>query len=375
MTTGFEQALEERFGSNHTSLVTQPTHELERPDPFSPPGFNRAQTQISPQRANQRTSLTPQFQNIGKSNYISPNRGEQSESSSPLAEDHSLNEFEKAIGNRSTLRRGSSLSRDASSAGLRDDGPAHKKASPSPSPAQLGRPPPLHLKGPALPRTNSNSAPPCTNHKSSNTRHTELHSLVNIIKQRPHAVKEEILIVDIRSYAAYSTSRIPGAVSICLPSTLLRRPIFSLDKIIHMVPDPQDRVKLEGFKKAKTIIVYDTDTSYVGEGMQGTPAALLGVFKKFENAGASATLQYISGGFAAYTQVKDAPVETTPKSNGVAGSQSGDGLSKNGDSFVQPRNLPITAFQGISTTTNKHSPHKVHSSSGDGKFAANPFCE
>ncbi|TIB40418.1 hypothetical protein E3P86_00693 [Wallemia ichthyophaga] len=351
-------ALEERFGSNHTSIVTQPTHELEKPDPFSPPAFGRSQTQLSPQKVERRTSLTPQLQNLGKSNYISPNRGERSGSSSPVAEDHSLNEFEKAIGNRSNLRRHSSLSRDASSAGLKDNGPAHKKASPSPLPAQLGGPPPFQLKGPVnppLPRNNSNSAPPFTNHKSNNIRHTELHNLVDVINQRPDAVKEEILIVDIRSYTAFSTSRIPGAVSICLPSTLLRRPIFSLDKIIQMVPDPHDRSKLEAYRKAKTIIVYDTDTNYVGEGMQGTPAALLGVFRKFENAGAIASLEYISGGFAAYTQVKDAPVETTPKSNGFAEGQNTD------------------AFQGVSTTTNKASPRNPHSSHSGDKFAANPF--
>ncbi|TIC46845.1 phosphatases II [Wallemia mellicola] len=364
MSEDFQRALAERFGPNHTSVVTQPTLDLEKPDPFSPPVFNRSQTQASPMKSN-RTSLTPQFQNLGKSNYVSPNRGDQALYTGSPSKDNDLNEFEKAIGSSDKLKRRTSLSRDAHTAGLTDKGPAFKKASPSPSPAQLGRPPPFNLKAPPMPRQATFSAP-STSQGTVDIRHAELHKLIEAIRQDPEIVKKEILVIDLRSYGSYCQTRVPGAVSVCLPSTLLRRPVFTLDKIINMISDPSDKAKLEGYERAKTIVAYDNDTSYVGEGISGNSAALLGVFKKFRDAGATASLEYIQGGFVAYSRAEGAPIEDTPKSTGNGPS---DGKTEN--TFVQPRHLPITAFQGISTTTNKSSPR--HGQINTSKFAANPF--
>lgn len=366
MSEDFQRALAERFGPNHTSVVTQPTLDLEKPDPFSPPVFNRSQTQASPMKSN-RTSLTPQFQNLGKSNYVSPNRGDQSLYTGSPSKDNDLNEFEGAIGSSDKLKRRISLSRDAHTAGLTDKGPAFKKASPSPSPAQLSRPPPFNLKAPPMPRQATFSAP-STSQGTVDIRHAELHKLIEAIRQDPEIVKKEILVIDLRSYGSYCHTRVPGAVSVCLPSTLLRRPVFTLDKIINMISDPSDKAKLEGFEQAKTIVAYDNDTSYVGEGISGTSAALLGVFKKFRDAGATASLEYIQGGFVAYSRAEGAPIEDTPKSTGNGPS---DGKTEN--IFVQPRHLPITAFQGISTTTNKSTPRQGQINTS--KFAANPFCK
>ena len=384
----FAQALVERFGPNHSSVLTQSTNslsQLEPQDPFqSPPQFNRSHTHAynssQSQYSDHHTSLTPSFHNMGKSNYLSPKKYQQNELSSPPPQQppsSSLNSFENAIKEGKdrpfpNLHRNRSLSRGASSAGLVDDGPAHKRASPSPK-SQSEKSKSFNLSLPPLNRRISSSAPPTSNPSSSSSV-KELSPVVIIeqIREDPKLIQEKILIVDLRSYASYSQSRIPGAISICLPSTLLRRPAFSIDKIKSMIPDNNDRKRLENCQSASRIIVYDNDTSYVSEGLAGPSSSILGVLKKFENAGSKASLEYLVGGFSSYSHMKDAPIETEPKSSGSSGSQSGDSASKNDGFFVQPRHLPIAAFQNVSTTNNRSIRGNHHSTD---KLAANPFCK
>lgn len=70
---------------------------------------------------------------------------------------------------------------------------------------------------------------------------------------------DDVLLIDVRPYAQYAMSHIQHAISICVPSTLLKRPTFGVDKFINcMIPD--QRQHLSDIGKYRQIILYDQGT-------------------------------------------------------------------------------------------------------------------
>ena len=53
--------------------------------------------------------------------------------------------------------------------------------------------------------------------------------LVGLLSMMP---KEDILLLDLRPYAAFSSSRIEGSLNLSIPTTLLKRPSFKVAKLI-----------------------------------------------------------------------------------------------------------------------------------------------
>ncbi|KAJ4485461.1 hypothetical protein J3R30DRAFT_3282297 [Lentinula aciculospora] len=105
------------------------------------------------------------------------------------------------------------------------------------------------------------------------------------------------IIIDIRPHAAYSSARIPTALSLSVPSTLLKRPLFSLDRLAAMLPSSSARARFTEWPKFTTIIVYDVDSTgspFLPEGNN-----ILGLLRKFSNDAAYSgnTLLWLKGGF------------------------------------------------------------------------------
>jgi len=84
------------------------------------------------------------------------------------------------------------------------------------------------------------------------------------------------LILDIRPLPAYLTSRIPYAVPLSVPSTLLKRPLFSTMKLVDMLPNRVARRKFSQWRLAQRILVYDADSAILPEGSN-----VLGLLRKF----------------------------------------------------------------------------------------------
>ncbi|CDU22358.1 related to Protein-tyrosine phosphatase, receptor type 1 [Sporisorium scitamineum] len=242
------------------------------------------------------------------------------------------------------------------------------------------------------------------------------------------ATPEDVLILDIRPSTSYSMARIASSINICAPSTLLKRPAITVERIedemlgstsdrrrfmrwrkgpLKPNPDAQsghtDEESLDAVRKrgatislpeepgVNKIIVLDTDTSRIdGTGNAtagGGGPCLIGVLKKFEAAGFAGELCWLVGGFNKFVRSKKAqdfidtgaPVKATEdehssnsansiatqgaadvrsrkpptlKLNGVATTPSFDSPADAGDdskSLVQPRGLPMEAFQTQST--------------------------
>lgn len=72
---------------------------------------------------------------------------------------------------------------------------------------------------------------------------------------------DEILLLDLRISTQYARSRITGALNLCIPTTLLKRPTFNVQKLADTFRDEDSRDKFERWRSSKYIIVYDGNSS------------------------------------------------------------------------------------------------------------------
>ncbi|KAJ3754398.1 hypothetical protein EV360DRAFT_51725 [Lentinula raphanica] len=144
----------------------------------------------------------------------------------------------------------------------------------------------------ALAPTNPTNPPPSTTIKPSSSfafiEPKDLSPLIN---------NSSALIIDIRPHAAYSSARIPTALSLSVPSTLLKRPLFSLDRLGAMLPSSSSRSRFSEWPKFSTILVYDVDST--GSPFLPEGSNILGLLRKFSNDAAysGSTLLWLKGGF------------------------------------------------------------------------------
>lgn len=88
-------------------------------------------------------------------------------------------------------------------------------------------------------------------------------ALVPLLKKE----KGNVILLDLRTYPQYSMSRIQDAVHLCIPTTLLKRPSFNVQKLSETFANEIDKARFAGWRDAKYIIVYDTDSQSSKEAM------------------------------------------------------------------------------------------------------------
>lgn len=252
---------------------------------------------------------------------------------------------------------------------------------------------------------------------------------------------EDVLILDIRPSTSFSQARVSSSINICAPSTLLKRPAITVERIEdEMLGSASDRRRFMRWRKGplkpkpdgKTghsdnsspeavrrrgatislpeepgvnkIIVLDTDTTRIdGTGNAtagGGGPCLIGVLRKFEAAGFAGELCWLVGGFNKLARSKRAQdlIDTGAPSKGTdddmgsqqaptnlrsgkppslklngmaAGSPSLESSSDDHSGLVQPRGLPMAAFQTQSTVAGwpgqSSSPTKDGAQRGNGE--------
>ena len=77
--------------------------------------------------------------------------------------------------------------------------------------------------------------------------------------------QKRLLVLDIRAYAAYAKSRVRGAINVCIPTVLLKRPSLSLGDISESIVSSEDRGRFGKWKEVDGIVIYDTDSLRVKE--------------------------------------------------------------------------------------------------------------
>ncbi|KAG8931720.1 hypothetical protein FRC01_000922 [Tulasnella sp. 417] len=155
------------------------------------------------------------------------------------------------------------------------------------------------------------------------------------------------LILDIRQHGQWKKARVCRAISLTVPSTLLRRPAFSLDKISTMLPNPRDREEFQNWPSASTILVYDADSASLSESSN-----ISAILTKIKAAGYSGELGYLYGGInSVLLSSLPGVIDNSLPPDDVTAESTGSG-----NQFIAVRQLSMSAFQQGSTTNANERP-------------------
>ena len=114
-------------------------------------------------------------------------------------------------------------------------------------------------------------------------------SLSDLIRSTP---PEQYLILDVRVSPQYMQSRIRGALNLCIPTTLLKRPSFNTQKLKETFTLDEEKQKFSQWNKMPVIILYDANSHQLKDA-----ASAVNTFKKFTNEGWEGTSYVVRGGF------------------------------------------------------------------------------
>ncbi|KAL6703336.1 phosphotyrosine-specific ptp2-like protein [Coniothyrium glycines] len=117
--------------------------------------------------------------------------------------------------------------------------------------------------------------------------------IVNIMQSST----EEYLLLDLRVSTQYAKACIAGALSLCIPTTLLKRASFNVQKLAETFKDNEQRDMFERWRSSKHIIVYDANSSQMKDA-----ATCINTLKKFTSEGWSGGTYIIRGGFQEFAQ-------------------------------------------------------------------------
>ncbi|KAF2865999.1 tyrosine-protein phosphatase non-receptor type 6 [Massariosphaeria phaeospora] len=112
--------------------------------------------------------------------------------------------------------------------------------------------------------------------------------IINILE----SADEEVLLLDLRVSTQYARARIAGALSLCIPTTLLKRPSFNTQKLAETFKEDELRQKFELWRSCKHIIVYDSCSAQMKDA-----TTCINTLKKFTTEHWTGGSYIIKGGF------------------------------------------------------------------------------
>lgn len=114
----------------------------------------------------------------------------------------------------------------------------------------------------------------------------------NFVDLLNNASPQDFLLLDLRVFPQFSVSRLSGAINLCIPTTLLKRPSFNVERLADTFTKEEERARFAGWKEAKYIVVYDASSAQMKDAVSS-----INTLKKFTNEGWEGTACVIRGGF------------------------------------------------------------------------------
>ena len=108
---------------------------------------------------------------------------------------------------------------------------------------------------------------------------------------------QDLLVLDLRVFPQYSKSRISGALNLCIPTTLLKRSSFNVQKLSETFAKENERAKFAQWSDAKFIIVYDANSMQLKDAISS-----VNTLKKFSNEQWQGAALIIRGGFENFAE-------------------------------------------------------------------------
>ncbi|KAL2155630.1 hypothetical protein VTH82DRAFT_372 [Thermothelomyces myriococcoides] len=106
---------------------------------------------------------------------------------------------------------------------------------------------------------------------------------------------DQILLLDLRVSAQFAQSRVRGALNLCIPTTLLKRATFNLQKLQQTFQGDHNQEKFSRWRDARHLVVYDAASFD-----QRDASSAMHMIKKFTNEGYSGPASILRGGFKAF---------------------------------------------------------------------------
>jgi protein-tyrosine phosphatase len=129
---------------------------------------------------------------------------------------------------------------------------------------------------------------------------------------------ESVLLLDLRVQTQYAASHIQGALNLCIPTTLLKRPSFNVQKLAEAFKDDEQRHRFERWRSSSYIIVYDGSSA-----LHKDAAVCINTIKKFRSEGYNGTLYIVKGGFAEFSRRFPLYIEREGGSNQLSSATGG----------------------------------------------------
>ncbi|KAL7421980.1 phosphotyrosine-specific ptp2-like protein [Cryptotrichosporon argae] len=148
------------------------------------------------------------------------------------------------------------------------------------------------------------------------------------------------LVLDVRAPSSYAAAHLPSAHSLPIPSTLLRRPAFTIAKLLPML-DPRGQADVAKWREMKDIVLVDQDSHAVAEGN-----ILQGLAGKFEREGFEGKIWFVKGGHQALQASGDNAVVSDDDDNTAPS-------SARNTTLLPPGGLSRSAFQQGSVGTGR----------------------
>ncbi|OIW22926.1 hypothetical protein CONLIGDRAFT_562991, partial [Coniochaeta ligniaria NRRL 30616] len=146
-----------------------------------------------------------------------------------------------------------------------------------------------------------------------------------------HTPSSELLILDLRVSPQYALSRIKGALNLCIPTTLLKRPTFNLQKLQTTFQGEQEQGKFANWQNTSYLVVYDAFSSDRRDALSA-----MNMIKKFVNEGYSGSMNILRGGFNAFAANYPELVDRNAGPAGGTGLTLGNTGSKDGRPTIAP---------------------------------------
>ena len=121
------------------------------------------------------------------------------------------------------------------------------------------------------------------------------------------ALPSQILLLDLRVFPQFAKSRIHGALNLCIPTTLLKRPSFSVQKLADTFTTEADQAAFARWQESRYIVLYDANSAQLKDA--GTS---INVLKKFSAEGWEGQGLIIRGGFLAASRAAPDIIDKVP---------------------------------------------------------------
>ena len=126
----------------------------------------------------------------------------------------------------------------------------------------------------------------------------------DILTQYPAS---SILLLDLRVSHQHAKSRIDGAINLCIPTTLLKRASYNIQRLSASFTRPSDRAKFDEWADTKVIAVYDASAHQMSDA-----ASCINILKKFTQEHWKGATYIIRGGFNSFSKTCPEHIDHRP---------------------------------------------------------------